>query len=478
MITESQCDVGQLITFNMLPEDVLLEIIDFCVGRHTDGEHIVCEGYTVEWIRLAHVCRRWRSIIFQSPHRLNLRLICKKWTPARDTLDIWPPLPLVIHDKGSNNSSDTGNIIAALEHSDRVYHIDLDHSSPDVMNSAAMQKPFPELTHLRIVNFGIILNPLAIIPNSFMGGAAPRLRSLYLLYFPFPGLPKLLCSAAHLVHLALTVPKLGYIPPKLMATSLSALTNLKFFLLHFMHPTPRLAPESRLPPPPSLTRSILSSLTEINFIGTSEYLEVILAHIDAPRLHDLDIAFFNQIIFHTPQLSQLISRRPTFMEMEKGCIRFSYQAVAVKSPSLTSAGKLKVEILSRVLEWQLSFLEQVCTSSFPPVSTLKDLYIYDITLGSCWRDDVENTLWLELLRPFAAVKNLYICRTFVPRIAPALQELVGSRTTEALPTLENIFLDGFRVSEPLHKGIEKFVAARGLISHPIAVYPWDSPTFI
>lgn len=31
----------------------------------------------------------------------------------------------------------------------------------------------------------------------------------------------------------------------------------------------------------------------------------------------------------------------------------------------------------------------------------------------------------------------------MPRIAHALQELVGGITTEVLPTLENIFLEGF-----------------------------------
>src|SRR5712675_2359159 len=50
------------------------------------------------WIALAHVCRRWRSLVFQSPRRLNLRLICTPKTRVRNTLDIWPPLPLVISD--------------------------------------------------------------------------------------------------------------------------------------------------------------------------------------------------------------------------------------------------------------------------------------------------------------------------------------------------------------------------------------------
>jgi hypothetical protein len=35
-----------------------------------------------------------------------------------------------------------------------------------------------------------------------------------------------------------------------------------------------------------------------------------------------------------------------------------------------------------------------------------------------WHDDIENSEWLELLRPFTSVKNLY-----APHIVPALQEL-------------------------------------------------------
>jgi hypothetical protein len=100
---------------------------------------------------------------------------------------------------------------------------------------------------------------------------------------------------------------------------------------------------------------------------------------------------------------------------------------------------------------------------------LKNLYILDDRAD--WLDDVENMLWLELLHPFAAVKNLYVMEGFVPRIAPALQELVGARSTEVLPTLENIFLQRFH--GPLHEGIEKFVAARLLTGHPVAVSRWN-----
>ncbi|KAH9963476.1 hypothetical protein BGW80DRAFT_1351168, partial [Lactifluus volemus] len=35
-----------------------------------------------EWHRLAHVCRRWRHIIFDSPRSLNLQLFCTYGTPV------------------------------------------------------------------------------------------------------------------------------------------------------------------------------------------------------------------------------------------------------------------------------------------------------------------------------------------------------------------------------------------------------------
>jgi len=106
---------------------------------------------------------------------------------------------------------------------------------------------------------------------------------------------------------------------------------------------------------------------------------------------------------------------------------------------------------------------------------LEDLYISEIRdWGPHWQDDVENTLWLDLLRSFVAVKNLYLSGECISRIAPALQELVGGRTTEVLPTLENIFLEGFQTSGFLHGDIEKFVATRQLTNHPVTVSGSDS----
>ena len=460
-----------LVAINILPDDVLIDVFDFFIR-----ENPRIQG----WITLAHVCRRWRTVVFQSPLRLNLQLECTPRIRGRHTLDIWPPLPLIIcyNCRTIDGTIFVDDIIAALEHNDRVCIINLHwFSGPEweyVANSAAMQKPFPELTHL-LLNADEDNGSGPILPDTFLGGTAPRLRSLKLINVPFPGLPKLLLSATHLVKLDLhDIPHSGYIPPEVMATSLSPLANLTTLRLELLDPPPRRTVGSWRPPPP--TRSILPSLTHIEFKGTSEYLEEILARIDAPRLDILDIAFFNQLIFNTPQLFQLISRRPTLRTPKKGYITFYPHTIHGIFPLQTSEYDrppgLALQVICRTSDWQLPSFAQVCTSSLPPVSTLEDLYIeesrYDL-LG--WQDDVENTLWLDLLRPFVPVKNLYLSKEIVPHIAPALQELVGARTTEVLPALENIFSE--KPTGSIDEGVERFVAARRLTSLPVAVSLWD-----
>jgi hypothetical protein len=235
--------------------------------------------------------------ITTSPQSARLRLLCTPKTRARDTLDIRPPLPLIVQDSYRvSNHSRVENIIA--KHNDRVRHT-RDRGQYFPIRSWAE-------SHYVCDHF-------------------------YLFNVPFPGLPKLLLSAIHLVYLDLLyIPHSGYISPEAMATSFSALTNLASLHLQFRYPRPHPAPGSRRLLLPPLTRSILPSLTEIKFKGASEYLEEILARIDASRLNRLHITFFNQIIFDTPQLFQFISRRPTLRAPEEGDITFNSEAITVE----------------------------------------------------------------------------------------------------------------------------------------------------
>jgi hypothetical protein len=214
----------------------------------------------------------------------------------------------------------------------------------------------------------------------------------------------------------------------------------------------------------------------LKFGGASEYLEDLVARIDAPLLHTLEITLFHQLILDTPQLTQLISRTPKLKTCDEAHVEFSNWHVSVTFPQ-AFFGVLKLGISCGQSDWQLSSLAQVCSSSFPQalIPIVEHLYVKsDFKFWhSRWQDDIEDNQWLRLFHPFTGVKDLYISSKFAPPIAPTLQELVGDGAVEVLPTLQNIFLEEPPSSGLAQEIIGKFVAARQLASHPIAVSRWE-----
>jgi hypothetical protein len=391
------------------------------------------------------------------------------------------------------------NIMAVLasdaRHRSRVCQIKLVglQSSQLEEVSAAMQEPFPELIHLELWSNDDETMP--VLPNSFLGGFAPDLRFLWLAGIPLPSLPKLLLSATHLVDLHLAgIPHSGYISPEAMVTALSTLTSLDSLSLKFQSPLSYPDGHSRRPLRP--TPSILPVLTYFWFKGASEYLDNLVARINAPQLEYLNICFFNQLIFNTPELAEFVGRTPNLNAPEKARVSFERGAARVSLSSQTSQtsgyGELVVEISCTAPDWQLSSLGQVCNSCLPRLSKLESLCIFEhSSLQPDWQDNIENTQWMEVFYPFSNVKNLYLSEVSAPRIVFALQEpLRGlgkikdglpalqfvadtSRITDALPALRNIFLEGLQPSEPIQKAIGQFVSSREVTGHPIAVSRWD-----
>ena len=445
-------------TVDTLPDVALLEIFDCYLGEDPGIDELE------EWHTLVHVCRKWRSVVFGSPRRLNLQLHCGTWKPVREMLDIWPSLPIVIWDWRPTRA--VHNIIAALEHNDRVTQIELGGVQSSLLDKvlAVMQVPFPALTSLQLWSKDDDQPP--VVPDSFLGGSAPRLRYLDLNRLPFLGLPKLLLSATGLVTLhLLDVPHSGYIPPDVIVTALSALTGLESFDLRFQ--SPRSCPDrkSRRPPPP--TCFVLPALTYFNFKGVGDYLEDVVARINTPKLDFFHITFFHQLIFHTPQLARFISRTPNLRAHSEARVSFYDYAVVVFDR------ELELGISCTKSDWQLSSLAQICSSSLPLISSLEHLYIKDNYSQLRWQDDIENVQWLELLHQFTALKGLYLSREIAPCIAPALQEHVTERETEVLPALQSLFLEELHPLGPVQEAIERFVDSRQLSSHPIAVSQWD-----
>jgi hypothetical protein len=230
------------------------------------------------------------------------------------------------------------------------------------------------------------------------------------------------------------------------------------------------------------TRTVLP-LTTLRFEGANEDLEDLVARIDAPLLDHLNITlfFFYEDILDTPQLLRFISHIPTLRvpneahigmhtDNSNAWIKFIYS-------TRVSSSLFRLKIASFEPAEAFPFLVQFCRSPFFPPPTLEYLYIcggqYSLAYPRV------DTRWLELLQPFTAVKNLYLSKEYAPHIAPVLQKLVEDRAMEVLPTLENVFLEGFRSSGPdirqfaSERHIRQFASARQLSGHPIVISHWD-----
>lgn len=349
-------------------------------------------------------------------------------------LDIWPAIiPIIVHLRYFR-ARNLDNVIAAIKHNDRVsnitFHLFYDISQLEEVVSV-MQVPFPALTELR---FMVTESFTTVIPDSFLGGSAPRLQLLQLKNIEFPGLPKLLLSATDLVVLQVLLPSSHscYISPDAMATCLSALVHLELLILEFESPQSRQDRESRHLPPP--TRNLLPALTLLRFKGLHEYAEDLMTRVDAPLLHRLYITFFNETVLAIPQISQFVYRIPKFRALALGGARVNFSSDEVTVTLPLPVRTIGHEALVLGISWdesagQLSSLVRLCRSFLPTLAMVKQLYIYeDVSLRPLHRSDTVHSHWLELLHLFTGAKDLYI-EDLTPFVSPVLRRLVGERTT-------------------------------------------------
>ena len=459
-------------TIDILPDDVLLEIFDFYQiesNSHTNALHP-----SSHWLRLMHVCQRWRHSVLVSPRRLNLTLYCTYGTPVRTHLGSLPPFPVIvdyltIHLAPRPDSDHEDDIIAALEHSGRVRSVKLAVTSHLLWVMAlVIQEPFTALTTLWLSSKD---RNAPVVPDIFSirFGPAPHLLQIFLEGISFPALPTLLLSASNLVDLQLKyIPQSGYIPPEAMASSLGALQRLDNLCIWFKAPISRLQLGSSFVPTP---RHTLLSLVTFNFHGSSEYLEHLLAQIDTPRLRITDITYYNQLDFHVPQLSQFISRTEHLglaqslhtsvrIRISNVCVELEFEEEGHHGTRLTLC------ISCKWLDWQVLHLVQILGQSPAMVSNVEYLSIdeNDLQIEPGWEDSMEDTDWLELLRPFTAVKRLHVSKQLARHIALALDSVGGETIMEVLPALASLSLEHQQV-----RSVEKFIAARQTSSHPVTL---------
>ena len=221
--------------------------------------------------------------------------------------------------------------------------------------------------------------------------------------------------------------------------------------------------------------SLLPSLTELNFEGVTEYLEELVTRIDTPRLGRMDVTLVNQI--DTPRLAQF-TNRTSLAGRAGGKARVEFCRGMI---SVHLQARVNMSIFSTEPDRQLSSVAQVC-NLWRSLSTVEALNIESRIWQPVWMGDaskkwldgaVKNTLWLQVLLHFTAVKNLYLSKVFAPSIAATLQELVEGRIIEVLPSLQNIFVEGLESSVVFQEKIGQFIAARQFSGHSISISVWD-----
>lgn len=462
-MTADICGVGQ-VAMDILPDDVLLAIFSF-YGEETRS------GLSW-WIPLLHVCRRWRQVIFGSPLSLHLRLLLHCNRPVRTSLDIWPPLPISITYFVHDSCQGSEEIFAALEHRDRVSEISFAGltSSNIEWLAKAMLEPFPALTSLELFlsrDFSLAPVPVPVLPDAFLGGNAPSLRRLALDGIAFPALPKLLLSSTRLISLDLrTTPISGYISAQVMVTCLAAFPSLK--VLRIENPSGWTDPDKTSLSPP--TSVVLPSLTYFYFKGVSEYLEYLVARMDAPGLSILSITFYDDPISPLPQLLRFIDSIGWLGSIRAIEVTFDYEVVRLKE---TYPFGLDLAIMPNKSANHVSSTAAVCHELRPLLSRVKHLEFYgerdDPFFEPQW-EDTDPAQWLKLFRPFVSVQSLHISSELARPIVHALQTLAGERAKKLLPELGNILLKGPRPSESVMQDLEAFTTMhRQLFDHPAAI---------
>ncbi|KAH9170003.1 hypothetical protein EDB89DRAFT_2072476 [Lactarius sanguifluus] len=411
-------------TIDMLTDNVLVEIFDFC-------RLAVQPRYRTVW--------KWA---FTGTHG----------TPVRSNLGVWPAIPIVIQ-YGPRVTGlthhDEDNVIAALEHPDRG--------------------PFPALTCLSISSND---EDVPVIPSGFLVGSAPRLQKIHLTCVLFPSLPALFLSTCDLVELSLrNIPKTGYISPEVMVASLVMLPRLKQIDIGFLPPDS--PPDQMLLP--LITRSVLPALTCLDLSSICGSVEDFLARIDTPRLNTVDIHYSDQVVdFEVPQLSEFMNRSENLKRTLSGhcrimvdsrhCVDFCIEGATGNEaePRRDPGTGIYVCLLCEWIDRQTLHLAQVLSGISPRLSNIIHLAI-GCDMFEPWNDP-DDFEWLQLLRPFSSVRTLFVVATFARYVSPAGRDISRVIATEVLPALELLCLEDGPVSS-----IDELTAARRDSGRPVTI---------
>jgi hypothetical protein len=409
-----------------------------------------------------HICRKWRHIVFASHRALHLRLFCTHRKPVLKTLDSWPALPIVVQYGGfpaldPPAPEDDDNIMTALVQSDRVVSVHLTITTSLLEKLYSIEEPFSRLEDLVLLS----LDDMQLsLPSTFLWG--PHLRTLHLTRIAFPTLSWLLSSSRDLVDIQLhEISSIGYISPESLRDALSGMTQLRSLSLRF-HSLHSISVADYLGLyPPSGKRVNLPTLTYLKYHGTSEFLDSLVARIDAPHLGNIEITLSSEYTFNVSNLAEFIDRLEMPKSYRRAHILFSERSVSISLTHPTPT-YLKLQVLCKPLSQQLFFITRFSSL----LSCVEDLHIeaarVSCKLGGSGR-------WTELIHSLRATKRLHLAGDFSTDIAHVLQVSKSQHET-VLPALRKLYISqpGPRCA-PLRTAVASLMVSHRLSGHIIEV---------
>ena len=443
-----------------LDNDSLLQIF---TCYQLEEEHNWNHRFT--WQRLAHVCRRWRHLIFDSCTHLDMSLHITNDSPSIDTLSHLSPLPLVINFPDGTRTmerKDEDNIHFGLQQHGRVRQVILQAPSSSLrMWLEPMNKLYPRLRDLSLLSTTTEEMSL-LLPETLQ---VPFLRLLSLHGI---GLPKGLQSLSSMVALStlfLThIQEACYFPPRHLVTQLQNLYHLEELSIGFAIPIPLPSNERELLPAP-IPPVTLPTLRRLTFVGVDIYLDNLVAQINTPLLERLSVTLFFDLVFTLVNLTEFIHRTEGF-----GCliarVIFSKDGATIYYEQ-RSIDTLSLHINCAPLDWQMDSATQACIALGDIVSAVEDLTL-DLDVGGM-PSDSQNTLdsmmWHELLLPFICVKKLHIGSSLTLELSQALESVPGRLVLELVPELQE--LEVHLGNDQEKNAFSAFVKTRESVGRPV-----------
>ncbi|KAI9452510.1 hypothetical protein F5148DRAFT_1152197 [Russula earlei] len=253
-----------------------------------------------------------------------------------------------------------------------------------------------------------------------------------------------------------------------MTTCLAMLIRLKFLRLDFQSPRLLLNRSQRAQP---LMRALLPSLTWLEFAGVNEYMEDLAARIKAPLLDNINIRFFEQIVFDISQLSQFIACAEKLNFPSQAKVYFHSDFVEILlSPSSGAAGNLTLQVSCTTSDGQVSAMAQICHRASPLLSGVGRLEIDGGRMGKGLRAFSMAGAFIPVHRRGESAYH----RAPGPLVASALREVTRATAAEVLPALRSLLLEKPEPSEFVEGAIRRFIKMRGPSKHPVAVFRQQS----